>query len=204
MTSMKPSEFEELSLETVYSSRNGQKTSSAQVTGIVGQKKQLTSQTVYLTAVLEYMPPEIKRNNAAYLGFISARIQKTSGNCNFFFDPAKVISIITSISLLVGLYVYFTEELTGKRPKLPILFQPFDLEKNWNDLANVKRHPKAITSVDGIRVISMMLVVFGHCISNTLTATTGVWENFAQVFQEGKVLHFELELSIQCRTFLKH
>ena len=81
MTSMKPSEFEELSLETIYSSRNGLKTSSAQVTGIVGQKKQLTSQTVYLTAVLEYMPPEIKRNNAAYLGFISVRIRQTSGNC---------------------------------------------------------------------------------------------------------------------------
>ena len=103
------------------------------------------------------------------------------------FNHAKVISIITSISLLVGLYLYFAEEFTGKRPKVAICLQPFDLEKNWNDLTNVKRHPKAITCIDGIRVISMMLVVFGHCISTTLQSTTGVWENFGQVFQEGTV-----------------
>ena len=65
MSDIKPSTFNELTVETVYQTQeNDEKISSKQITGVVGQKLGLLQQVYYVSAVLEPMPREIKRNDS--------------------------------------------------------------------------------------------------------------------------------------------
>ena len=181
MSKIKPSQFNQVSFETVFGSDyNEDKISSKQITGFVETKDNTIdlptgelpiSSVLYINAVLEIMPKEIRRNDSVYWGFIGILI-------------ALVVP-----SILCALYIYLIEEFTEKRPKLPLLLAPFDLESNWNSLTNVKHHPKAITNIDGIRVLSMMIVVFGHIFSTTLQVGIGTWRNPVQMIQD--VLGFD-------------
>ena len=64
MSDIKPSEFGQMTTETVYQTKgNAEKISSKQITGIVGQKVGV-QQVVYVSAVLELMPREIRRNDS--------------------------------------------------------------------------------------------------------------------------------------------
>ena len=93
-------------------------------------------------------------------------------------------------SIICGFYVYFRTEFTGTRPVLPLYLTAFDVESNWNSLASVAQHPKAITSIDGIRVLSMMLVVFGHQFSVSLEYGIGTWRNVVDVVE--RVLDYDM------------
>ena len=82
--------------------------------------------------------------------------------------PAAFYSFIGFISTLVILSVTITlMEYSGLVPANNWT-RPFNLGKNWEILTNTVAHPKAVTSIDGIRVITIMIIMFGHLLNNTI------------------------------------
>ena len=74
---------------------------------------------------------------------------------------ATYIGFLCTISLLVLPVIYATAKQYLGWPLAP-KENYFSLMTNWNEMVNTERHPKEITCISGIRIISIMAVVIGH------------------------------------------
>ena len=69
------------------------------------------------------------------------------------------------MNIIIGFIYYISQEFKIEIPLNPWI-DSFNLVKNWNILTDTTHKPKVISCVDGIRVLSIMLVMFGHAASN--------------------------------------
>merc|ERR1712126_691607 len=65
----------------------------------------------------------------------------------------------------------------------------FSLMTNWNEMVNTERHPKEITCISGIRIISIMAVVIGHFLTQGFQSFKNTDELFLQL-REGDWKYF--------------
>ena len=85
-----------------------------------------------------------------------------------------IIALLTFASVASGLASY----LSGA--KLHHYVEPFNLATNWNSLLSMEVNPKAITSIDGLRVISITIIAFGHLLNNMLILPISNKQVFAE------------------------
>ena len=71
------------------------------------------------------------------------------------------IGFITGICVIISFLKY-------AGIKLNQYLEPFDLCSNWDSLATMKTNPKAIKSIDGLRVMSITIIAMGHLCNNMI------------------------------------